>query len=103
MKLRGDYQEMANRIRTDMDGRGPRLRLSVVGYLTDANVTPKTVGSVDEWLDLVKKTVTFVSEDMEGYANMVEALEPPEEGEEVEGGEVKDAYAIRKGSGGAYL
>jgi hypothetical protein len=100
MKQRGDYQEIANRVRTDMDGRGPRLRLSIVGYLIDNKVTPERVGGVDEWLDLVKTTVDYVTEDMEDYANTIENLTPPEKTDHPEE-EVKDAYEIRKG--GQYL
>ena len=97
MKQRGDYQEVANRIRTDMDGRGPRLRLSIIGYLTDNKVTPEVVGGVDEWLDLIKRTVEYVTEDMEAYALDVEKLTPPEETNHPED-VVKDAYEINRHS-----
>ena len=101
MQQRGDYQQIANRIRTDMDGRGPRLRLSVIGYLTDNKVTPETVGGVDEWLDLIKRTVKYITADMEEYADVIENLEVPEETDHPED-EVKDAYDLRS-RGNQYL
>jgi len=101
MLQRGDYQTIANRIRTDMDGRGPRLRLSVIGYLTDNKVTPDKCGGVDEWLALIEKTVAYVSADMEEYANFVENLVEPDETNHPEE-EVKDAYDINK-RGSQYL
>ncbi len=94
MTQRGDYQTIANRIRTEMDGRGPRLRLSIVGYLTENKVTPDKVGGVDEWLDLIKKTVDYVTEDMEAYADTIAALELPDEVDHPEQ-EVKNAYDVR--------
>ncbi len=101
MQQRGDYQTMANRIRTDMDGRAPRLRLSVVGYLLDNKVTPEKVGGMDEWLDLIELTVNYVTADMEEYATAVAELDEPEETVHPED-EVKDAYTIKR-DGGAYL
>ena len=101
MLQRGDYQTIANRIRTDMDGRGPRLRLSVIGYLTDNKVTPDKFESVDEWLKLIEKTVHYVSADMKEYATAVENLVEPEETDHPEE-EVKDAYDIRS-RGSQYL
>ncbi|KKK40165.1 hypothetical protein LCGC14_3155410 [marine sediment metagenome] len=101
MQQRGDYQTIANRIRTDMDGRGPRLRLSVVGYLIDNEVTPDKLGGVNEWLDLVEKTVNYVTADMEEYATIIENLVEPDETNHPEE-EVKDAYDINK-RGSQYL
>ncbi len=101
MIQRGDYQTIANRIRTDMDGRGPRLRLSIVGFLVDNKVTPDKLGGVDEWLDLVEKTVAYVSADMEEYANAVANLVEPDETNHPEN-EVKDAYGINQ-QGNQYL
>jgi len=91
MKTKADYQEIANRVRIDMDGRGPRVRLSMVGYLTDNDVTPESVGGVDEWLDLIKRTVDWIGEDYEAYVTMIENLDVVEG---VTESDDTDAYSI---------
>ncbi len=101
MLQRGDYQTIANRIRTDMDGRGPRLRLSVIGHLTENKVTPDKLGGVDEWLELIEKTVAYVTADMAEYADFVENLVEPDETNHPEN-EIHDAYDIHS-RGNQYL
>jgi len=88
-----------------MDSRGPRLRLSIVGYLTDNGVTPETVGGSEEWLDLIDKTVTWIGENMEEYADTVANLEIPEETDSADDFGVRNAYDdLREGhKGDGYL
>lgn len=69
------YQSIANRVRMDMDSRSPRLRLSVVGGLTEAGYTPD---QDDEWLETVENIVDFVGAEMENFADMIEGLTPPD-------------------------
>ncbi len=92
LTTKGDYQEIANRIRIDMDSRSPRLRLSVVGYLVDAGITPKKVGGVNEWLGLVRDTITLIGEDLDEFADGVENFEVSDE----VGDEDSDGYEILK-------
>ena len=75
---RGYYQGLANRIRIDMDSRSPRLRLSALAYLVEAGITPDSVGSVQDWLDLLESTVKYIGEDFESYVESVETFKLPE-------------------------
>ncbi len=97
MQQRGDYQAIANRIRTDMDGRGPRLRLSVVGLLTEAGIIPTEDFSAKQWLELVSDTVDYVAADVNAYADHIAELEIPEDTDHPEE-DVKNAYEVRGGS-----
>jgi hypothetical protein len=80
-ETRGYYQGLANRIRIDMDSRSPRLRLSVIGYLVDGGITPKSVGSASEWLEFIEKTVTFVGADLVEFVDDIAEFELPEKSE----------------------
>ena len=103
METKGHYQDIANRIRIDMDSRSPRLRLSVIGYLVDAGVTPKKLGGMDEWLNLIKETITYIGEDLTSFAQDIEDLIPPEESDDDGADKDKDAYSILKDGTKGYL
>ncbi len=83
-ETRGYYQGLANRVRIDMDSRSPRLRLSVLGYLVDAGVTPEKVGTTDEWLEFLDKAVDFVGADLAEFADDIAEFELPEKSEDDE-------------------
>lgn len=69
------------------DARSPRLRLAVIGYLTESGYLP----SEPAFMDTVQTIIDWVCMDTEEYASMVEALAK----EEDEGfGEVRDGYEI---------
>lgn len=99
MENRGYYQGIANRTRIDMDSRSPRLRLSIIGFLAEAGVTPKKMRGPEEWLNLVKSIVNYVGEEHEAFAEGVEKLVVPEEGTN---DEPANAYDIMKAGDGGY-
>ncbi len=94
------YLEVANRLRVEMDGRSPRLRLSLIAALTDAGYLPTTD---DAWLDNMKTMLEWVSEEADGFMTMIEELKviEPKENEKDQ-----NAYSILKddnGLDGPYL
>ena len=85
------YQSVANAVRLELDSRSPRLRLSVIGYLTAADITPETMdGNDDRWLELVKAVVDYIGEEIDNFVEVIEnlpAIEPsvPEKDDSVLG------------------
>jgi hypothetical protein len=56
-----------------MDGRNAKTRLMVVEILTQAKVTPASVG-IKDFLDYVQQITEYVGSDIDGYLEMVAAI-----------------------------
>ena len=88
------YLEVANRVRMEMDSRSPKLRLTIIGALTDAGYLPTSDG---KWLERVQEMLEWVAEDAEEFVTMIEELEviDPKKNEEDQ-----DGYSILKDNNG---
>ena len=93
------YTEVVQRIRLELDRRSPRLRLSVIAYLTEAGVVPGE--DEDRWFNLIDRLVNYVGEDIDDFATMV--LETIDDDEDEEESPTQDAYDIFKKGSDGYL
>lgn len=70
------FEERADILRMEFDGRSPKLRLSIFAYLIEAGVKPDEINDIESFISLMHKVTEFVSEDIKEYANDVSDLEP---------------------------
>ena len=95
------YQDVANRIRIDMDSRSPRLRLSVLGLLLDAGIRPdkEWYGVSEDWKTFFEELVDYVGAGLSDFATSVEQYVQEDEKEIKDGTSnmeraVNEGYAI---------
>ncbi len=69
------YKEKADVIRSEFDGRAPKLRLSIFAYLIEAGVKPDDVNTTEDFVALMREVTDFVSGDVEEYAVTVSEIE----------------------------
>lgn len=94
------YQDVANRIRIDMDSRSPRLRLSVLGLLLDAGVKPDIGHGEDKWALFYQGIVEYVGSGLADFAISVEQFVQEDDKKEDESGMER---AANDGFGGTMI
>lgn len=98
------FADKANAVRSEFDGRHPKMRLTLVAYLVDAGFTPRNSDPVEieNWVSSVDTIMDWVTADMDDYVGMLPDLdgEPTESAADIK----SDGLVAKKDEfGGTYL
>lgn len=86
MKNEGYYQRVANRTRIDMDGRSPRLRLSLIGYCIEQGIVPT--------VEQIEALSNYVSAELDEYIATILELPVVPDDEKDSDSDVRSGYDV---------